>query len=64
MPLAVLDGVMGVTKVKNSKFYDATSKTPTDAAFISKGFIAAIGLMAICKMIHLEQLPLTLLTVQ
>lgn len=55
---------MGVTKVKNSKFYDATSKTPTDAAFISKGFIAAIGLMAICKMIHLEQLPLTLLTVQ
>lgn len=64
MPLAVLDGVMGVTKVKNSKFYDATSKTPTDAAFIAKGFIAAIGLMAICKMIHLEQLPLTLLPVQ
>ena len=45
MLLAVLDGVMGVTKVKNSKFYDATSKTPTDAAFSAKGFIAAIGLM-------------------
>ena len=45
MPLAVLDGVMGVTKVKNSKFYDATSKKPTDAAFSAKGFIAAIGLM-------------------
>lgn len=45
MLLAVLNGVMGVTKVKNSKFYDATSKTPTDAAFSAKGFIAAIGLM-------------------
>ncbi|WP_288721277.1 replication protein [uncultured Ligilactobacillus sp.] len=45
MLLAVLDGVMGVTKVKNSKFYDATSKTPTDAAFSAKGFIAFIGLM-------------------
>ena len=45
MLLAVLDGVMGVTKVKNSKFYDATSKKPTDAAFSAKGFIAAIGLM-------------------
>lgn len=45
MLLAVLNGVMGVTKVKNSKFYDATTKTPTDAAFSAKGFIAAIGLM-------------------
>lgn len=45
MLLAVLDGVTGVTKVKNSKFYDATSKTPTDAAFSAKGFIAFIGLM-------------------
>lgn len=45
MLLAVLNGVMGVNKVKNAKFYDATSKTPTDAAFSAKGFIAAIGLM-------------------
>lgn len=45
MLLAVLTGVMGVNKVKNAKFYDATTKTPTDAAFSAKGFIAAIGLM-------------------
>ena len=45
MLLAVLNGVMGVNKVKNAKFYDATTKTPTDAAFSAKGFIAAIGLM-------------------
>lgn len=45
MLLAVLNGVMGVSKVKNAKFYDATVKTPTDAAFSAKGFIAAIGLM-------------------
>lgn len=45
MLLAVLNGVMGVSKVKNAKFYDATTKTPTDAAFSAKGFIAAIGLM-------------------
>lgn len=45
MLLAVLNGVMGVNKVKNTKFYDATTKTPTDAAFSAKGFIAAIGLM-------------------
>ncbi|WGN89157.1 replication protein [Ligilactobacillus faecis] len=45
MLLAVLNGVMGVSKVKNTKFYDATVKTPTDAAFSAKGFIAAISLM-------------------
>lgn len=45
MLLAVLNGVMGVSKVKNAKLYDATVKTPTDAAFSAKGFIAAIGLM-------------------
>ncbi len=36
---------MGINKVKNTKLYDATVKTPTDAAFSAKGFIAAIGLM-------------------
>ncbi len=45
MLLAVLNGVMGINKVKNTKLYDATVKTPTDAAFSAKGFIAAIGLM-------------------
>ena len=55
MLLAVLDGVMGVTKVKNSKFYDATSKTPTDAAFSAKGFIAAIGMMKLQGLIETIQ---------
>ncbi|WP_225427329.1 hypothetical protein [Ligilactobacillus murinus] len=45
MLLAVLNGVMGINKVKNTKLYDATVKTSTDVVFSAKGFIAAIGLM-------------------
>lgn len=43
--IGVLDGVMGVSKVKNSKVFDATTVTPSAASFGARGFIAAIGLM-------------------
>lgn len=43
--MAVLDGVFGVTKVKNSKLFDATAVSPSNADFSARGFIAAQGLM-------------------
>lgn len=45
MLIGVLSGVFGVSKVQNSKLFDATAKTPTEANFSAKGFIAASSLM-------------------
>lgn len=43
--LAILAGVFGVTKVQNSKLYDATATIPTQSNFSARGFIAAKALM-------------------
>lgn len=43
--LKVLQGVMGVDKVANSKVYDQTAITPSEPMFSAKGFTGAIGLM-------------------
>lgn len=43
--LNVLTGVFGVSKIQDSKIYDATAKMPTEANFNAKGFIGAKALM-------------------
>lgn len=43
--LSVLKGVMGVTKITNSKVYDQTKVSPSEPMFGAKGFTGAIGLM-------------------
>lgn len=43
--LSVLDGVFQVDAIKNSKLYDQTVKSPTNAMFGATGFIGAVGLM-------------------
>ncbi|BDZ31236.1 replication protein [Lactiplantibacillus pingfangensis] len=43
--LSVLKGVMGVTKIANSKVYDQTKISPAEPMFGAKGFTGAIGLM-------------------
>lgn len=45
MLLAVLEGAFQVDDVANTKILDLTSKSPTNAEFSAKGFIAALGLM-------------------
>ena len=43
--LNTLQGVFGVSKIQNSKLYDATAKMPTESNFSAKGFIGAKALM-------------------
>ncbi len=45
MLLAVLNGAFQVDDVANAKILDLTTKSPTNAEFSAKGFIAALGLM-------------------
>ncbi|MDV9115403.1 replication protein [Lactiplantibacillus plantarum] len=43
--LQVLKGIFGNTDIAAAKLFDQTVKSPTDAQFGPKGFLAAIGLM-------------------
>lgn len=45
MLLSTLSGIFGVSKIQNTKLFDATAKTPTEANFSAKGFIGASALM-------------------